>query len=292
MLGVRAWKSFLAIVTVGMAAACATAPSEPDSAPDPGSADESDLATDLTLSSADGGWALEDAPRRPVRVEIGRSCRERPIEALDSGGDGPVVLVIGGIHGDEPTSAAVTGRLAGEVRSRAELTEGLRLVVLVRTNPDGLAAGTRVNARGVDLNRNFPARNWRRAPNRSLRRGATPASEPETRALLELIARLEPALIVSIHSIGGGRHCNNYDGPARHLAEAMTKHNGYPTRASIGYPTPGSLGSWAGVDRGIPTVTLELPRDVPGDLAWKNNRDALIEAIRSVTVPSGAPEGR
>jgi protein MpaA len=59
----------------------------------------------------------------------------------------------------------------------------------------------------------------------------------------------------------------------------MSKHNGYPPAATMGYPTPGSLGSYAGIDRQIPMITLELPRDAPGDQAWRENREALLAAI-------------
>ena len=91
----------------------------------------------------------------------------------------------------------------------------------------------------------------------------------------------KPEWIISIHSIARGKHCNNYDGPARWLAEAMYRHNGYPVTATMGYPTPGSLGSWAGIDKQIPIVTLELPREDPGMSAWMQNRDALLAAIAS-----------
>jgi protein MpaA len=60
----------------------------------------------------------------------------------------------------------------------------------------------------------------------------------------------------------------------------MARHNGYPASPNIGYPTPGSLGSYAGVDRQIPTITLELPRNVSGAQAWADNRAALLAAIR------------
>ena len=65
----------------------------------------------------------------------------------------------------------------------------------------------------------------------------------------------------------------------------MGRHNGYPVTATMGYPTPGSLGSWAGIDRQIPIVTLELPREQPGHEAWVTNREALLAAIRE-----GVPE--
>ena len=64
------------------------------------------------------------------------------------------------------------------------------------------------------------------------------------------------------------------------LAARMSAHNGYPVTANIGYPTPGSFGSWAGNDLRIPVITLELPRDIPADKAWEGNREALLEAIR------------
>jgi protein MpaA len=59
----------------------------------------------------------------------------------------------------------------------------------------------------------------------------------------------------------------------------MHRHNGYPVLATMGYPTPGSLGSWAGIDRQIPIVTLELPREDSGTAAWAQNKEALLAAI-------------
>jgi protein MpaA len=76
--------------------------------------------------------------------------------------------------------------------------------------------------------------------------------------------------------------CNNYDGPAQHIAELMSRYNGYAAKSNIGYPTPGSLGSWAGIDRQIPMITLELPRSLPGNKAWPNNRQAVLAAITAV----------
>jgi protein MpaA len=82
--------------------------------------------------------------------------------------------------------------------------------------------------------------------------------------------------------------CNNYDGPAEPLARRMAAANGYPIRASIGYPTPGSLGSWAGIDRHIPIITLELPAAAAAARCWEANREALLAAVHD-TAP-GARE--
>jgi protein MpaA len=106
--------------------------------------------------------------------------------------------------------------------------------------------------------------------------GPSPASEPETRAVMRIIARYRPDRIVTIHSIGLGRYCNNYDGPALTIARAMSRRNGYPVTANIGYPTPGSFGTWAGVERGISVVTLELPSTASPQRCWRDSRDALL----------------
>jgi len=152
--------------------------------------------------------------------------------------------------------------------------KGRRVVVAPAANPDGLARNRRLNARGVDLNRNFATRNWR--PRR--RHGPEPLSEPEARFIADLIRRCRPARIVTIHQPKG---CVDWDGPARDLAEAMARACGLPLR-KLG-AQPGSLGSYAGVDRQIPTITLGLPTSAtqlsPRSL-WRQYGEALLVAIR------------
>ncbi|MCS7034642.1 MAG: M14 family murein peptide amidase A [Phycisphaerae bacterium] len=219
-------------------------------------------------------------PDRPRREILGTSRLGRPIEIEYFGAGSSAVLILGGIHGDEVTSVDLTRKLMARLRERPELTAGKTVAIIEVANPDGYWRRTRTNARGVDLNRNFPARNYRPGGPRGYNAASAPASEPETRAILAAIAELKPSLIISIHSIRGGRECNNYDGPAEPVARAMHAHNGYPVTATIGYPTPGSLGSYAGIDLQIPTVTLELPRNQSGDEAWRVNEPALLAAIR------------
>lgn len=187
----------------------------------------------------------------------------------------PVVLIIGGIHGNEPTSVHVADQLVGLLRSSPPVAMRGSVVIIPRANPDGCAANRRANARGVDINRNFPASNW--IPSRST--GPSPQSEPETQALVRVVEDLKPTRIISIHSIGRGRECNNFDGPAEAIAREMSRKNGYPVASSMGYATPGSLGSWAGIDAKIPIITLELPRQASGEQAWSANREALLAAI-------------
>ena len=220
------------------------------------------------------------ASNAAVVTVIGYSVEHRPIEMRRFGtGDRPV-LIMGAIHGDETGAATLANAMAEELARQPQLAGGVPVVVIPIANPDGYAAGTRVNAHHVDLNRNFPASNWStRSPGRTRNNfgGQTSASEPETAALMQTIEQLHPRLIISIHSMEAP--CNNYDGPAQQIAELMSHYNGYPATANIGYPTPGSLGNWAGVDRQIPIITLELPRHAFNEKMWTTNRDAIAGAI-------------
>jgi murein peptide amidase A len=210
---------------------------------------------------------------------IGRSLLGRPIEAL-SAGDGPTrLLVHGGIHGDEPGAVLAVERFATLLAAL-----GVRVVVVPAVNPDGLAAGVKDNARGVDLNRNFPSRSWR--PGQLFGPGAVtgarylpgPAalSEPESAALAALIDVERPHRLVAVHQ---PLRCVNYDGPARALAERMAAACGWPVVADLGYPTPGSFGARYGTDDQREVITLELPRPASeADLA------AALRALRAACV--------
>lgn len=228
---------------------------------------------------------------------VGMSVEDRPIvEFAAPGVTSPTVLILGGVHGDEPKSVFLARQLLNLLRDQppGDMNSGWVIVPLV--NPDGYERRKRRNANGVDINRNFPTRTWSRGKRRSrMFGGEAPASEPETRAVMALVERYRPDAIVTIHSIGGNRHCNNFDGPAEALAKAMSLHNRYPVKAAIGYPTPGSFGTWAGVERGIPMVTLELPSHHSAKRCWESNRAALLCAasasITNATSPAAARRG-
>jgi protein MpaA len=213
-----------------------------------------------------------------LNVRLGTSVQGRLIEAYVRGRrPHETVLVVGGVHGDEPKSVSVARRLIDLLCTDRQAVQGVRWVVIPVANPDGYERRNRRNAHGVDINRNFPTRNWRRVSKRSrMFGGDKPAGEPETRTLIKTVTRFRPARIIVIHSISNGLHCNNYDGPARALAAAMSRINRYPVRASMGYPTPGSFGTWAGAERNIPIITLELPSRHSPKRCWEDNRAALL----------------
>jgi N-acetylmuramoyl-L-alanine amidase/Zinc carboxypeptidase len=127
-------------------------------------------------------------------VLIGHSVDHRPIVATRVGSPSAQVrvLVVGDVHGNERAGEKIVARL------RRTHPDGVQLWLIRTANPDGAAAGTRHNAHGVDLNRNFPYR-WRRGPRGVYYPGPRGASEPETRALMRLIRRIRPQLAIYYH---------------------------------------------------------------------------------------------
>lgn len=200
---------------------------------------------------------LRGAPER-----FGRSVLGAPLELWPCRRPGAGILVVGGVHGEEGEGVTL---LSSALRA---LPEGaLRCDVVLALNPDGLARGTRGNANGVDLNRNLPAANWSPDPvchrqtleeprDVVLGPGTHAGSEPETAAFLALVERLAPRLIVSVHA---PLAC--VDDPAdTALGQWLAARTELELVADVGYPTPGSLGSW-GADQSIPIVTWELERE-------------------------------
>ena len=231
-----------------------------------------------------GSSVLADHPllaavRALPLVELGRSVEGRPIlgAIFDAGRaaapSAAPLLVVGGVHGDEPSSVEACVALARRLAAGAPAAP---LVLVPALNPDGLARGAKNSARDVDLNRNFPSRNWQAAHAPGYFPGAAPLSEPEARLVAALVDRHAARGVVAVHAPFA---CVNYDGPAAAWAQAVAAACGWPARGDIGYPTPGSLGSWLGVDRGMPVLTLELP---PGPHAafGRKAAAALAEAVR------------
>lgn len=170
------------------------------------------------------------------------------------------LLVFAGIHGEEPETTYALSRALRQLAAPPE-----HAAVVLAANPDGLTRGTRGNARGVDLNRNFPSRDWQPNPvtHRStledasdvrLSPGDHAGSEPETQALLALIAALRPEAVIALHA---PLACID-DANGSPLGQWLAQRTGMPFVRDVGYPTPGSFGSW-GMDHGVPVITYEFP---------------------------------
>jgi protein MpaA len=161
------------------------------------------LLTATTPPTATAGSAVATssaaAAARPAVLErrvIGRSVRGRAIVAWHLGEpDAPrvrTVVLISTMHGNEPD----TRRILESLRDGRPV-RGVDLWLLPTYNPDGLARGTRKNAHGVDLNRNFPYR-WADLDG-NYESGPRPSSEPETRAVQRFLRTVRPDRILSFH---------------------------------------------------------------------------------------------
>ena len=163
------------------------------------------------------------------------------------------ILVIGVFHGEEPQGKYL-------IENYISLQKNSSLLFIPCLNPDGLKNKKRTNANDIDLNRNFPTKNWQLTEKNEFFGGNSPASEIETKFLIEVIEEYKPELIVTLHA---PFKVVNYDGPAKDISEKIGKIISYPVEASIGYPTPGSFGTYCGIERNIPTITLELDEKIP-----------------------------
>lgn len=196
-----------------------------------------------------------------LKATSGRSVQGRTIYARDvAAPDAKLrVLVVGAMHGDELSSAAV---VLHWIQHAVQMPANAHWRFIPALNPDGLLArpARRTNANGVDLNRNFPTPNWQREAKvyweqrtrKDPRRwpGSSPLSEPESRFLHDEMARFQPHLIVSIHAPYG---VLDFDGPG---VPPPKLGRLYLDQVGI---FPGSLGNYGGVHQGMPVVTVELP---------------------------------
>ena len=205
------------------------------------------------------GWQVE---------EYGRSREGVALRAFLPAAGGPTAgLLVAAQHGEESATALLVRRLLERVSGHAT-----RWVVVPVANPDGLINGTRQNAAGVDLNRNFPTASWRAddsftfppgiADERRILEnrnnlsspGAHAGFEPETQALMALIERLRPPLVIDVHSplelvFPRG------DVPQAVL-ESLCRSAGLPVDDDVG-ECPGAFDDWL-LEVGIPAIVYEV----------------------------------
>ena len=206
---------------------------------------------------------------RPSSQVIGHSVRGRAIRATAIG-DGPTsVMVVGCVHGNEPAGRAVIRRLRS-----ATPPAGVTLWLIDLANPDGCLANTRQNARGVDLNRNFPYR-WQALPRGTYYSGPRALSEPESRALYRFMARERPVVSLWYHQ--HARLVDSYgdDSIARRYASRV----GLPYK--FFYAAPGSITRWHVHREGAAAgIVVELPAGSLSATSVRRHANAVLALAR------------
>ena len=208
--------------------------------------------------------------------QFGLTASQLPILSYQFGHTGPRVLILGGVHGDEPEGVVASFGLIQKFMDSFSLP--IQLTIVPQFNFDGVLAQTRKNARGIDLNRNLPTKDWTKEYTKEKYfPGSEPASEPENKALLSWLDKNKPRIIYSLHS---WNPMVNMNGPCQPEADVIAAHTGYIVNSDIGYPTPGSLGTYSGMERDIPTITYEIERGLSTDRILEVHVPAICEALK------------
>jgi hypothetical protein len=243
-------------------------------------------------------------PISPDRLlVIGRSAQNRPIEVFRFGSGPKERLIVAGIHGgDEGNTIALADQLIDHLRQDRELVPpGYTLYILRSLNPDGEALGSlpegRLNANGVDLNRNFDLgwkADWKSdgcssAPGTA---GSAPGSELETQALKDFIRAHRIEVLLSYHSayLGVFPSGDPAHAESARLAQAIHELSGYPyPPVQNGCEYTGTLVDWAAAN-GVPAaVDVELNSQTDTELETNLKVLSLLFSFEPAPLPSPPP---
>jgi predicted deacylase len=237
---------------------------------------------------------VQPAWAEPRETTIGTSQSGLPLVLYELGNGRQRVLVVGGQHGGPEAN---TVELAGDlldyfVANPEAVPADVELDVLPIANPDGLAAGRRQFASGVDPNRNWGGGDWQpdafdsNAVFRDGLGGPEPFSEPETRALADWVLSNKPAFIVNYHSAGGFMF-GARDGLAGDFSRVYAEASGYSWpapggRSPLPYSASGSMNAWLR-QVGIPSILVEL--STPRSTEIERNLAGLAAVLQQLAEP-------
>lgn len=215
-------------------------------------------------------WQYQSRTTCQIVSSIGTSTQGRAITAYRFGSGASHMLFVGATHGDERSSAAILNSWINYLEANPGVIPASRSITIIPVvNPDGYAANKRTNANNVDLNRNFPANNWKQSvtmPDKSTNPnggGSSPLSEPESRALANYTTALNPRLVLTYHATGNVA-VPNLTGDSNDLAWKYARNssvyylNPNSTATFFEYDTTGAYEDWLHDKAGITALLIEL----------------------------------
>lgn len=236
--------------------------------------------------SGGSAWQRNSRVLCKTTFSIGSSVKGRSIVAHKFGSGGSKIIFVGGTHGNEKSSVYLLNSFSDYLEANPDKIPAHRTVIIIpNLNPDGFAASTRTNANNVDLNRNFPANDWKQGvimpggsfnPNGG---GSAPLSEPESRALANYVLSQNPRLVLTYHAAGGIVMPND-SGDSIALAKVYDQKSnlGYASKSQTGslfpYDTTGAFEDWLHDKHGIATLLIELWTKSGNE--FSKNRDAML----------------
>lgn len=204
------------------------------------------------------------------------TSKRLPVPAYQFINNGPEVLILGGVHGDEVEGVIAAQQLLKHFMNAFPYK--LNITLVPQFNLEGVIFKTRGNGNGVDLNRNLPTKDW--SPEVKTPRyhpGPFAGSEKENQGLMTYLDEKKPSCVLSLHS---WHPILNVNGDCRKVAEVLANLTGYRIDDDIGYPTPGCLGTYAGLERNCPTLTYEIERGLSAEKIIEIHVPAILESLK------------
>jgi len=207
---------------------------------------------------------------------FGKSVNNVPILGYRFKGSGPSILIVGGVHGNEWEGVSAARGLVAKLME--DNSFNLDITIVPELNIDGVIRCQRKNSNSIDLNRNLPTADWTSEVHQEkYNPGTSPNSEPENIALAKYINSNNLKFIYTLHSWNPILNTNgDCDAVVKPIAEAT----GYDVSPSIGYPTPGCLGTFTGLEKNIPTLTYEIQRDIEPLKIQEIHVPAIIKSLK------------
>ena len=207
---------------------------------------------------------------------IGKTTEGRPLHTRRYGNNGPRTLIVAGLNGEDRIAVRWIDLLADELARRPELFQSSEVLVFRAGNPDGLMKKVSENSRGVLINRNFPSRRYRSLPDMSS--GPGPATEAETRALLDNLYTFHPRRVIHLTATTA-RTKASYNRSAREIAGELQRAYSLDIQPLDIEQYPGSLEDFADgtLEAGVLSIQLNVGND--WQQVWSKHQPTILSAV-------------